>query len=183
MTEIWKDIKGYEGLYQVSNLGKVRSLDRDILIQHPSGTVYKSRKKGRVLSPSKDKDGYLQVNICRGRHGKIHRLVAMAFVPNPNNYKCVNHKDEDKRNNRPDNLEWCTTKYNNLYGTHIVRAAKKHKKQVEVLTLGGEPIKTYESLIQAETELGIKGASTMICRCCKNKIKNAYGYKWRYKAD
>lgn len=182
MTEIWKDIKGYEG-YQVSNLGRVRSLDRDILIQLPNGKFYKSRKKGRLLTPSKDKDGYLQISINHSKHGKIHRLVAMAFLPNPNNYKCVNHKDENKQNNHADNLEWCTKKYNNQYGTHIERSAKGHRKQIEQLTLNGELVKIHPSLMSAEIELGIKGASTMICRCCKNKKKIAYGYKWRYKTD
>lgn len=182
MTEIWKDIEGFEG-YQVSNIGRVRSLDRDILIQTPQGTIYKSRKKGHILTPSKDKDGYLQVGLYHSKHGKIHRLVATAFIENPNGYKCVNHKDENKQNNRVDNLEWCTKTYNNLYGTHIERSAKGHRKQIEQLSLNGEHINTYESLIAAEKDLGINGASTMISRCCKNIKKTAYGYKWRYKAN
>ena len=116
MNEEWRPIEGYEGLYEVSSYGRVRSLDR-----------YDNRncfRKGKVLSPAKDKNGYLKVVLnCNGKCKTInvHRLVALTFLPNPDNLPCVNHKNEDKTDNRVDNLEWCTVKYNLSYGTARIR--------------------------------------------------------------
>ena len=124
--EIWRPIKGYEGLYDVSSYGRVRSVDR-----------YKSNNGGiqwikeRILSPEKDKCGYLQVFLhCNGKQHqrKIHRLVAQTFISNPDNLPCVNHKDEDKTNNRVDNLEWCDAKYNCNYGTRNIRIRETKMK-------------------------------------------------------
>lgn len=117
--EIWKDIKGYKGYYQVSNLGRVKSLDR-YSIDRRGGKHF---LKGIILTPYLCK-GYLR--ICLHVNGKqkqlaVHRLVAEAFIPNPNNYPQINHKDENKTNNTVDNLEWCTAKYNNNYGTRLER--------------------------------------------------------------
>ena len=114
--EIWRAIEGYEGLYEVSNTGRVRSVDR--YVKYSNGRIH--LHKGKVLRPIKDRDGYLQVNLCySGRINsiKIHRLVAQAFIPNPDNLPQVNHKDEVKTNNNVDNLEWCDSKYNNNYGS------------------------------------------------------------------
>ena len=114
MIEEWRPIEGYEGLYEVSSYGKDRSLDR----------FYYRLHKGKVLSPTKDRYGYLTVTLnCNGKSKtiKIHRLVAQAFLPNPDNLPQVNHKDEDKTNNNVDNLEWCTAKYNVNFGTRQER--------------------------------------------------------------
>ena len=114
MIEEWRPIEGYEGLYEVSNIGRVRSVDR----------FYYRLHKGKVLSPTKDRYGYLTVTLnCNGKSKtiKIHRLVAQAFLPNPDNLPQVNHKDEDKTNNNVDNLEWCTAKYNVNFGTRQER--------------------------------------------------------------
>ena len=114
IEEIWRPVVGYEGLYEVSNIGRVRSLDR----------FYYRLHKGKVLSPTKDRYGYLTVTLnCNGKSKtiKIHRLVAQAFLPNPDNLPQVNHKDEDKTNNNVDNLEWCTAKYNVNFGTRQER--------------------------------------------------------------
>lgn len=112
-NEEWRDIEGFEGRYQVSNLGRVRSFAR------------KSYKTPKILKDTHDTDGYCMVNLCDAKHGtknkisKVHRLVAKAFIDNPNGFPEVNHIDENKSNNRADNLEWCTTQYNLTYGNRL----------------------------------------------------------------
>lgn len=116
--EIWKDIEGYEGLYQVSNMGNVKSLN------------YKRSGKERLLKPRKNKLGYMFVGLYKDNKPKnfrVHRLVAMTFLENPNNLSCVNHKDENPSNNHVDNLEFCTHEYNMNYGTIKERKSKKMK--------------------------------------------------------
>ena len=117
IIEEWRPVVGYEGLYEVSNIGRVRSLDRYVKGKGKSYFLH----KGRVLSPGIKTEGYLIVRLQR-RMFYVHRLVTEAFLPNPDNLPEVNHKDEDKLNNRVDNLEWCTVKYNNNYGTRTIRA-------------------------------------------------------------
>ena len=120
MIEEWRTIEGYEGLYEVSNLGRVRSLDMYVKGRYGNYRLH----KGKVLSPAKDKNGYLKVNLCYNGKDKIirvHRLVAGAFVSNPDNLPEVNHKDEDKTNNNVENLEWCNRKDNINYGTRTER--------------------------------------------------------------
>ena len=120
IIEEWRPVVGYEGLYEVSNTGRVRSLDRYVRSKSKSYRL----QKGSILSPSTS-NGYLYVILQASqvtRKFRIHRLVAQAFLPNPDNLPQVNHKDEDKLNNRVDNLEWCTVKYNNNYGTRTIRA-------------------------------------------------------------
>ena len=121
IEEIWRPVVGYEGLYEVSSYGKVRSLDRYVIDSLENKRFY----KGKVLSPGIRPDGYLFVILsCNGKSKTInvHRLVAQAFIPNFDNLPMVNHKNEDKSNNRVDNLEWCNSKYNNNYGTARIRA-------------------------------------------------------------
>ena len=116
MIEEWRPIEGYEGLYEVSSYGRVRSLDKYV----KSGYGSYRLRKGKILSPGIRPDGYLFVNLTyNGKHKTItvHRLVAQAFLPNPDNLSEVNHKDEDKSNNRVENLEWCDRKYNLNYGS------------------------------------------------------------------
>lgn len=144
-NEIWKDISGYAGLYQVSNLGRVRSLDRTILKRN--GVTH--RCKGKVLSPMIDKYGYETFQLGRKNHAKTHRLVAIAFVnnPNPSEYNVVNHKDENTLNNHADNLEWCSQAYNMRYSQIQEKHKIKSSKRVGQY-LDGMLVKTYNSLCE-----------------------------------
>lgn len=124
--EIFKDIKGYEGLYQISNFGNVKSLERDKI--YPNGKI--QPKKEQFLKPFINGGGYPTVRLCKKSKVKnytVHRLVATAFIPNPDNLPCVNHKDENKQNNNVENLEWCSVAYNNNYGTRLERVSSSHK--------------------------------------------------------
>jgi len=141
MVEIWKDIPEYEGLYQVSNFGNIKSLKRTIMCrcknQYKEFSLEYTREE-KIIKGRKDKDGYLLVNLCKnGKHKnhRIHRLVAQAFIINPNNYKEINHKNENKQDNNIYNLEWCDSKYNSNYGTRIerIKEIKKWNKMEKYL--------------------------------------------------
>lgn len=177
--EIWKDIKGYEGLYQVSSYGRVRSLDRIVVYSNGDKHFY----KGRIIKPFSDKDGYLLCNLSKNtkpKTSKVHRLVAEAFIPNPNSLPQVNHRDEDKTNNHVENLEWCDGKYNKNYGTRNKRIGEKLSKTVLQLdTNTGRVIAEYPSAIEAARHTGFSQGN--ISACCMGERKTAGGYKWQYK--
>ena len=166
MNEEWRDIEGYEGLYQVSNLGRVRSLN----CRGHKGCI-------GILTPRLDGKGYEMVALYKegkARNTKVHRLVAQAFIPNPNNYPQVNHKDEDKTNNNVDNLEWCTNEYNHNYGTRNERVAKSLSKKVICITTG----EIFNSMREACRKYDIN--TGRMTECCQGKRKTAGGYKWEY---
>lgn len=191
MNEIWKDIEGYNGLYQISNLGKVKSLGR--------------RGKGcsledRILKPMINKDGYHLVNLKDTNHVAkwftIHRLVALHFIPNPNDYKEINHKDEVKGNNTVTNLEWCTRDYNVSYGTGIERQSNNKKgqsnewlnKPILQYSLEGEFIAEFDSTTQAAQFLApVLGKDIEKMKKAINNQLRIYpngkscGFNWRYK--
>lgn len=153
-----KDVKNYEGLYAVTSCGKVWS--------------YYSKK---FLKPGATNNGYLQVILYKDgkmKHYKIHRLVAEAYIPNPENLPEINHKDENKTNNCLQNLEWCDHKYNINYGTKIDR----QKKPILQYDLDGNFIREWPSA----SDVG-KEVSAAICNCLKGNRKSAYGFKWVYK--
>jgi hypothetical protein len=129
VEEIWKSIEGFEGLYEVSNLGRIKTLGKTVT--YKDGRVYTYPEK--IINQIKARGGYYYVNLRRLDKSRefwsVHRIVADAFVPNPEHLPCVNHKDEDKVNNHADNLEWCTHQYNNSYGSKpakISAYAKAH---------------------------------------------------------
>ena len=189
MEEIWKDISGYEGCYQVSNFGRIKSLDRYIAtVGNPSG---KRLIRGKILNPSKrvmsnGEDGYYSVTLYKcgtGRLFNVHRIVAETFIPNPNNLPCVNHKDENKQNNRVDNLEWCSVAYNNKYGTARERSAEKTRKEVIKFDLDGNILAMYKSLDDAaKKEKVSKGNLANVC-VNRNGKRTLHGYVFMYKDD
>lgn len=164
MQEEWKDVKGYEGIYQVSNLGRIKSL-----------------KNNKIRKNVKDKIGYERIMLSKNNKIKlhyIHRLVAEAFIPNPNNLPQVNHKDEIKSNNIANNLEWCTQEYNNIYGNRIKTVKEKLSKEIYQFDLNGKFIKKWDNINQIKSEMNINCCH--IGDCCNNKRKKAYGYIWKY---
>ena len=174
--EIWKDIEGYEGLYQVSNLGRVKSLGRYI---NNNGGLY--FRKEKIMKVCKDKKGYNVCGLSKNNNPKtlkVHRLVASAFIPNPNNLPQVNHRNEDKTDNRVDNLEWCDNDYNRNYGTRNKRASVSCRKTILQISLEGDLLRKWDSAIEVEKELGFNNSS--ITKCCKGKQKTCGGYKWHY---
>ena len=179
MEEIWRDVKGYEGFYQVSNIGRVRSIKRKICTK---GHV-RYCNRVIILKQRESKKGYYYVELCKDlqKKGKfIQTLVAEVFIPNPNNLPIVNHKSEDKHDNRVENLEWCTYTYNNSYGSLAAKIEAK-KKPVIQYTTTLEFVKRYPSMTAAAKENGFSIGN--ICLVCKGVWKTAYGFVWKYEKE
>lgn len=202
-VEEWRPIQGYEGIYEVSDWGRVKRLKKSYTERNNRKAVHILEEK--ILKPSKYKKGYLFVTFVKDyerKIKKIHRLVAEAFIPNPQNLPQVNHKDEDKTNNYVDNLEWCDGKYNSNYGTRNERISinnsgdKSHTKKLEVrkkiakalskkvyqYTLDEELVKIWSSTMECGRNGFHQGAVAACCRGEFNKKgNNIYkGYKWSY---
>lgn len=183
--EIWKDIEGYENEYQISNLGNVRSLTKKVCSKNGSFAI----KKGHIKKQTKRKKGYLCVTLSSKGKAKVievQRLVAKAFIPNPNNYPCVNHLDENKENNRVENLEWCSYEQNNAYGECRRKAAEaringKMSKKVYKFDLDNNYLCEYPSLAEVKRLFGYD--SSKISLCARGKRKTAYGYIWSYRKE
>ena len=175
MSEEWRDVVGYEGLYQVSDQGRVKSLERKVPKWYGERTV-----KERILKPTVVYGGYLTVNLC-GDNKKwflVHRLVCEAFHENPGNKPQINHINEIKTDNRACNLEWCTVKENNNHGTRNARIAETKSKPVVQYTLNGELIKVWSSATEAERRAGFDHST--ISKVANGKRKTAYGFIWKY---
>jgi hypothetical protein len=190
MKEIWKDIHGYEGLYQVSNLGRIKSLERVVNRKH-NRDLHVAEK---ILKSGTYPNGYKYARLHRDGKTKnelVHRLVAIAFIENTENLPIINHKDECKDNNSVDNLEWCNHKYNTNYGSciakmkanaNITKRAEKISKHVLQIDINGNVIKEWKSITEAEISINQKSGAGNISKCLRGKQPKAYGYIWRYAA-
>lgn len=163
MQEVWKDIENYENLYQVSNFGNIRNV-----------------KSNKLLKQEITKGGYLRVTLTKckqQKHFSVHRLVAYAFIENPNGFPCINHIDENPQNNCVDNLEYCTYSYNINYGSRNFKV-QNHSKPVHQMDFAGNILATYISVNFAAKMLNIDASN--IYKCCRGEISYAYEYKWKY---
>ena len=180
---VWKQVLGYEGLYLVSDDGFVKREQRKIVL--PNGAV--GIIKERVLKRHIGRDGYLYAILTKNNITKryaIHRLVAIAFIPNPLNLPEVNHKDEIRSNPCADNLEWCDRKYNCNYGNRAKKYSKSRGRSVDRYSLDGEYIDTWDCESHFTREFGYKGKNLIIKVCNHyNGYSTAYGYKWKYHDD
>ena len=168
ISEEWKAVPGFEGWYEVSSLGKVRSVDRVVNYKDSS----KAQKKGKILRPKVGKHGYLEVILVMNGYRKtsrVHRLVATSFIANPNNLPSINHINEDKLDNRVENLEWCSVKQNTLYSMREIPIGQ--------YDLDGNLIATFNHYTEAGESVG--GNKHGVYKCCKGKLKTYKGYVWR----
>ncbi len=178
MTEEWKDVEGYEGLYQVSNFGKIRSIYR-----------YK-----RELKPLYTNSGYIQAQLCKDKTVKavlVHRIVANAFIPNTENKPCINHKDGNKHNNHISNLEWCTFSENEKHSYKVLKKKTSkgrlgmygskcyNHRNIIQYTIDGKFVKEYESRGEASRITGISSGSIWLAM--NGKRNYAGGFIWKYK--
>ena len=161
--EIWEDIKGYKGLYQISNLGRIKCI--------------RNKEKPFIMHPPADSDGYYRLKLTKNgkfKSYKVHRLVAQHFIPNPYNLPQVNHIDENKANNRMSNLEWCDHLYNSNYSKYKRVGINVKKHMVCCIETG----KIYSSMAEAEKNTG--AISSHISAVCKGTRITAGGYHWKY---
>lgn len=189
MNEIWKVIEDYED-YEVSNLGRIKKGDIKVT------TKTSSYIRPNLISIKKDRYGYECVKLRKNKKAYyrfVHRLVAQAFIPNPNNYPQINHINEIKHDNNVDNLEWCTGEYNNAYGTRVERMVETRNKSgnyhigVIQYNLYNEVIREWDSINEAARDYSDEGRGnvnsikTAIIQCCRGRQKTCLGYKWEYK--
>lgn len=185
--EVWKDIEDYEGLYQISNIGRVKSIRREIVRTNNSNYFL----DGKILSPSYGGNKYPSVNLWRNKTYKtftIHRLIAIHFIPNPDNLKHINHKNGKKYDFNIDNLEWCTHKENMIHASrnglikfHMIgKSGSKHHNSKPIIKLdnAGEFVQEFSSIMEAERTTGI--GHSQLSRSCK-KNKPFKGFIWKYK--
>lgn len=182
--EIWKDVVGYEGLYQVSNLGRVKSIGRFVR----TGKIHKRFHNGIIMKQQKTNLGYMLVGLMDGIRGRkvmrVHRLVATAFIPNPHNLPQINHKDVNPSNNNVSNLEWCDQKYNNSYDNANIKRSLSRKENYKgrpllMTDMNGNVLKRFDGIREAESFINKKHTGH-ISDCCNGKRNSAYGYCWEW---
>lgn len=182
-NEEWKNIKGYENLYQVSNYGRIKSLKKHSIFNNRTYPT-------KILKCHINTKKYLDVELCKfnkSHRYRIHRLVAEAFIPNPDNKPQVNHIDCNKSNNKMNNLEWCNNSENQQHAfKNGLNTRKKYgdsprAKKINQYNLNGDFIKTWDSIIRIKDECGY--CDGFISQCCKGKYKQAYGYIWKYEKE
>lgn len=177
--EIWKDIEGYEGYYQVSNLGRVKSVERFVDNGYgPRGAVRSIKEK--ILKQGKTNKGYCFVILCKNstkNNVLVHRVVAKAFIPNPNNLPEINHKSENKAENFVENIEWCSKKYNCNYG-HRNRKKIHTMRHLIQMDLSCNEIMIWFSCAACQKETGFDSA--FLRKAANGQTPTAYGFKWRY---
>lgn len=182
--EVFRDVLGYEGLYQVSNYGRVKSLERKNIFYCGLRKEYLERPtKEKILNYNKSNRGYLQVCLTKDGKSKtytVHRLVAKAFIPNLKNKKQVNHIDGNKENNNIDNLEWATSSENNKHAFRTGLNKPHNVRKVNQYDLKGNFIKQWNSITDFLKENNLNLKNSNITTCCKGKRKNAYGFIWKY---
>lgn len=180
VREKWKPIVGYEQLYEVSDLGNVRSCER--VVNHGLGESVR-RLKSRKIKPWQDNHGYHAVSLSKGgvvKKIKVHRLVAEAFISNPENKPTINHINEIRNDNRVDNLEWATYQENNNHGGHNERVSVTLSKPIEQLAHSGEKLAEFRTIREAAIHTGVNAVNIKSCLHHSNRIF-AGGYRWRYK--
>lgn len=168
MMEIWRDIPGYAGIYQVSNLGNIKRL---------AGHNGRYSQSEHLLKTTIGKNGYLHVTLTKNSKCKcfaVHKIVALVFVFNPYKFHWINHKNEIKNDNRAENLEWCTARYNNHYG---MAESKNYKPVIGISVIDGTELH-FDSIKDASKTLGINAPN--IGSCCHGKRKTAGKYKWEF---
>lgn len=166
MADEWRDIPGYEGLYQVTRDGKVRN-----------------SRNGNRLYGNVNSHGYIVVSLSRDgkkKDCKLHRVLAMAFIPNPNDFDCINHKDGDKLNNSLANLEWCTKGYNNRHAREVLGVSSVAKPVCQT-TIDGDFLALWTNMETAAKSVGI--TQPCIVDCCEGRAKTAGGFAWNYAGE
>lgn len=177
--EIWKDIEGYEGYYQVSNEGRVKSLERHVVMRTRWGKICMRNVKEKIMTQHDSGKGYLQVFFTKDVYF-VHQLVAKAFIPNPHNYSDVHHINQNHQDNRVENLMWMGEHEHKTM--HAKERAKKLSKRVDQIDkFTGEVLRQWESTAEAAKQLGYENIH--ISECARGKRKTAYGSVWKYVSE